>query len=147
METHKPSVQNMDNFKHDFRKAHLELRETGGEIDELGFHNANAIVDHMMERLQINEDERTSTATQHITELASANQGNSTMESQTHTLLAQFQALQIANPSNHGKNYGRGRGRRYGAVRGRGRTRPSALPTPKYCWNHGNCGHGSGECT
>ena len=33
-----------DNFKHDFRKAHLELRKTGGVIDELGLHNANAIV-------------------------------------------------------------------------------------------------------
>ena len=26
-------------------KAHLEIRETGGTIDELGFHNANVIVD------------------------------------------------------------------------------------------------------
>ena len=34
-----------DNFKHDFCEANLELRETGGTIDELGFHNANAIVD------------------------------------------------------------------------------------------------------
>ena len=34
-----------DNFKQDFREAHLELRETGGTIYELGFHNANAIVD------------------------------------------------------------------------------------------------------
>ena len=70
-----------DNFKHDFREAHLELRETGFTIDELGFHSANAIVDQMMVRLQVDEDERTATATQHATKLASANQANATMES------------------------------------------------------------------
>ena len=70
-----------DNFKHDFRKAHLELRETRGTIDELGFYNANTIVDQMMARLQINEDDCTATATsiQKITELTSANQANATM--------------------------------------------------------------------
>ena len=61
------------NFKHDFRKARLELRETGGTIDELGFHNANAIVKQMMARLQVDKDERTSTATQHATTLTSTN--------------------------------------------------------------------------
>ena len=38
------------NLKHNFRGAHLELRETGGTIYELGFHNAKAIVDQMMAR-------------------------------------------------------------------------------------------------
>ena len=42
-----------DNFKYDFREAHLELRETEGTIDEIGFHNANAIVDQVMARLQV----------------------------------------------------------------------------------------------
>ena len=28
-----------------------------------------------------------------------------------------------------------------------GRGQPLAPPTLKYCWNHGNCAHGSGECT
>ena len=37
-------------------KAHLELIETGGTIDELGFHNANAIMDQMMARLQVYKD-------------------------------------------------------------------------------------------
>ena len=64
MEAQKPSVKNWDNFKHDFRDAPLELRETGGTIDALVFQNANAIVDQMMARLQINKDKRTSTATQ-----------------------------------------------------------------------------------
>ena len=70
----------------------LQIMEflTGGTIDELGFHNANAIVDHMMTRLQVDEDERATTATQHATTLASANQANTTMESQMQTLLAQF---------------------------------------------------------
>ena len=45
-----------DNLKHDSRKAHLELRETGRTIDKMDFHNANAIVDQMMARLQIDED-------------------------------------------------------------------------------------------
>ena len=98
-------------------KTHLELRETGGTIDELGFHNANTIVDQMMARLQINKDERTATATQHATEIASVNQANATMDSQMQTLLTQVQALQLANPPNHGSNYGRERG----AGRGCGR--------------------------
>ena len=78
-----------DNFKLDFREAHLELRETGGIIYELGFYNANAIVDQMMARLQVYKDECTATATQHATKLASANQANATMESPIQTLLAQ----------------------------------------------------------
>ena len=49
--------------------------------------------------LQINKDECTATATQHATELASANQANTTMESQMQTLLTQVQALQLANTS------------------------------------------------
>ena len=67
MEAHKPSVQRWEIFKHDFREAHLELKETGGTIDELGFHNTNVIVDQMMARLQIDKDERTATATQQAT--------------------------------------------------------------------------------
>ena len=51
------------NFKHDFRKTHLELLETGGSINELGFHNTNAIVDQMMTRLQVDKHKRTATAT------------------------------------------------------------------------------------
>ena len=69
------------NFKHDFHKAHLELLETGGTIDEIRFHNANAVVDQKMARLQVDEDERVAKATQHATALASANQTNATMES------------------------------------------------------------------
>ena len=59
-----PSVQNLGNFKLDLNEAHLELRETGGTIDAMGFHNTNAIVYQMMARLQIYGDERTATATQ-----------------------------------------------------------------------------------
>ena len=70
------------NFKHDLREARLELRETGGTINELGFHNANAIVNQMMVRLQVDKDKRVATATQHATALTSANQANATMESQ-----------------------------------------------------------------
>ena len=40
-----------DKFKHNFREAQLELRETGGTIDELLFHSANAIVNQMMVHL------------------------------------------------------------------------------------------------
>ena len=134
-----------DNFKHDFRKAQLELRETGCTIDELGFHNANAIVDQMMVRLQVDKDERTDTSTQHATALASTNQSNSTMELQMQTLLVQVQALQLYNTPNHGSNYGRGRSR--GAGRGRGCAQPSAQHTPKYCWTHGNFNNSSEECT
>ena len=93
MEAHKPRVKTWDNFKHDFRKAHLELRETGGTIDALGFQNANAIVYQIMVRLQINKYERPATAKQHATKLASANQANTTMESQMQNLLNQVQAL------------------------------------------------------
>ena len=100
-------------------KAHFELRETGGKIDELGFHNTNAIVDQMMARLQVDEYERTATATQHATELASAKQANATMESQMKNLLDQVQDLQLANTPNYGNKYGRGR------------AQPSAPPTPK----------------
>ena len=70
-----------ENFKHDSREDHLELRETGGIIDKLVFANANAIMEHMMERLQIDEDKRTATATQHATKIASANQSKATIES------------------------------------------------------------------
>ena len=62
-------------------KAHLELRETGGTIDKLGFHNASVIVGLMMARLQVDEDEHTATATQHATKIAPTNQANATMES------------------------------------------------------------------
>ena len=79
-----------ENFKHDFRKTHLEIRETGGTINELGFHNANAIVNQMMARLHVENDERAATATQHANALASANQANSTMEPHIQTLLSQF---------------------------------------------------------
>ena len=72
----------------------------------------------MMARLQIDKDERTDTATQHATTVASANQANTTMESQIQTLLAQAQALQLVNTSNHGINYGRGRIRSDGLGRG-----------------------------
>ena len=78
-----------DNFKHYLREAQLELRETGGMLVKLGSHNSNAIVDQMMARLQIVKDGRTATATQHATELASANKSNATMESQMQTLLSQ----------------------------------------------------------
>ena len=71
-----PSYKTWDNFKHDFREAHLELRETGGTIDKLEFHNVNAIIDKMMARLQIDEDEGTATATQDATKLTSANLAN-----------------------------------------------------------------------
>ena len=130
-----------ETFKHDFCEANFELRDTGGTIDELGLHNANAIVDQMMAHLQIDKDERTATATQHSTKLASTNQANTMMESQMQTLLTQVQAFQFANTPNHGNNYGRGRG--CGAGRGRGCVQPSDPPTPKYCWNHGNGGDGS----
>ena len=62
------------NFKHDFHEAHLEIRETGGTIDELGFYNANTIVDHMMPRLQVDKDKRAAIDTQHTTALVSAKQ-------------------------------------------------------------------------
>ena len=52
-----------DNFKHDFHEAHLELQETGGTINELGFLNINAIVNQIMARLQVDENERAATAT------------------------------------------------------------------------------------
>ena len=84
----------------------------------------------MMVRLQVDEDERASTATKHATTLVSVNQDNTTMELQMQTLLAQVQALQLTNTPNHGINYGRGRGR--GAGRGRGRSQPSAPRNPKY---------------
>ena len=96
-----------ENFKHDFREYHLELRETGGTIDELGFHNANAVVDQMMARLQVDEDEHTATATQHTTKRVSANQDSTTMELQMQILLAQVQALQLDNTPHNGRNYGR----------------------------------------
>ena len=88
MEAHKKAYKTWDNFKHDFREANLELRETGGTIDELGFHNANAIVDQTMARLQDDKDKRTATATQHATEIASENQANAKMESHMQTLLS-----------------------------------------------------------
>ena len=86
-----------------------------------------------MARLQVDKDEHAATATQHANALASANQANTTMESQMQTLLAQFQALQLANTPSHGINYGRGRGRGRGAGRGRGRSQPLAPRTLKYC--------------
>ena len=135
-----------DNFKHDFREAHLKLRETGERIDKLGFHNTNAIVDQMMARLQIDEDERIATATQHATELASASQANASMESQMQNLLTQIQTLQLANTPNHGNNYGcgsgRGRGRGRSARRSHRCALPSAPPTPNFFWSQRNCGHG-----
>ena len=85
-----------------------------------------------MVRLQVEEDKRAGAATQHATKIASANQANTTMESQMQTLLAQVQALQLYNTPNHGINYGRGRGHRRGSSRGRGRDQPSSPRTPKY---------------
>ena len=96
----------------------------------------------MMARFQVYEDKGADTATQYATELVFVNQDNATMELQMQTLLAQVQALQLANTPNHGSNYGRVHGHGRGAGRGSGRARPSAPPTPKYFWTHGNCGHG-----
>ena len=56
-----------DNSKHNFREAHLELKDTGVTIDKLGLHNDNVIVDQIIARLQMDEDERTAIATQHAT--------------------------------------------------------------------------------
>ena len=114
-------------------------------MDELGSHNANVILDQMMARIQLDGDERTAIATKNATKLASANQANATMESKMKTLLAQVQALQLANTPNHVRNYGRGR--RRGTGRGRGRALPSSQPTPKYCCTQGNCRHVSKKCT
>ena len=122
-----PEYKTWDNFKHAFQEAHLELRETGGMIDKLRFHKSNVIVDQMMERLQIDEDERTATATLHATEIASTNQANTATESQMQIPPSQVQALQLANTHGHqthyGKNLGCGRGHRRGrdASRGTGR--------------------------
>ena len=121
----------------------------------MGFHNANAIVDQMMVHLQIDEDECTATATQHATELASANQANATMDSQVQTLLSQVQSLQISNThgnqTNHGETFGRRRSRvrGLGASRGtrRGCTQSSTPLTPKYFWTRGNFSHGVDEFT
>ena len=98
----------------------LKGLELGEESLNLGLQNANAIVDQVVARLQIDEDESTATATQHSTEISSANQANSTMKSQIQTLLTQFQALQIANTPNDGKIYGCGHGRGRGCGSGRG---------------------------
>ena len=138
-----------DNLKHDFRKAHLELQEIGGTINKIGFHNANVIVDQIMARLQVDKDERVTTATQQANTLTSSNQANETMELQMQTLLSQVQALQLANTPNHGRNYSRGcgSGRGRGASRGRGRSQTLAPRTPKYCCTHGNYNHCSEECT
>ena len=57
-----PAYKNWKHFKNNFWEAYLELRETGGTIDELGLQNANAIVYQIMVRLQIDEYERTGTA-------------------------------------------------------------------------------------
>ena len=84
-------------------KAHLEIRETGGTIYELGFHNTNDIVYQMMARLQIDKYKPIATATQHATKLASANQSIATMYSQMQILLSRFHALLLANTPNHGK--------------------------------------------
>ena len=46
-----------------------------------------------MVRLQVEEDKRAGAATQHATKIASANQANTTMESQMQTLLSQVLAL------------------------------------------------------
>ena len=60
----------------------------------------------MIERLKVNKEEHAATATQHATALASANQDNATMESQMQTILAQVQALNLANTPNYGSNCG-----------------------------------------
>ena len=67
------AYKNWEIFKHDFQEAHLELRETGGTIDEISFHNANAIIYQMMVRLKIDEDKCAAAAAQHATELTSTN--------------------------------------------------------------------------
>ena len=145
-----PAYKTWDNFKHDCRESHLELRETGGTIEELGFHNTNTIIYQMMARLQIDKDKCTSTSTQHATKLASANKVNTTMESQMKNLLSQVQALKLANTYGHQTNHGNNfecelghrhrRGPNRGTVRGRGRS--STPNTPNYCWTQGNCAHG-----
>ena len=84
-----------------------------------------------MARPQVDQDERKATGTQHATELASANQANATMDTKMQNLLAQVQALQLANTPTNGSNYGRGRSHRHAAGRGHGRARLSAPPTPK----------------
>ena len=89
-------------------------------------------MDQMMARLQVDEEKRTATATQHASELASANQAKATMESQMKTILSQVQALHLANNPNHGNNYDGSRGRRRGAGRGCGGAQPSDPPTLKY---------------
>ena len=122
-------------------------------IKKVRLHNANVIVDQMMARLQIDEDKRTATVTQHATRLAYVNQANATMEYQMKTLLCQVQNLQLAKThkkqTNNGSNFGcgRGRGRGNGASRGTGRGQSSTPSNPKYCWTHGNFAHRSEKYT
>ena len=126
-----PEYKTWDNFKHAFQEAHLELRETGGTIDELGFHRANVILDQMIARLKNDEEKRTSTATQHATDVTSTNQANGTMETKMQNLLSQVQDLQLAithgKQTNHRNNFVRRHGHSYGrgrsASRGTGRRR------------------------
>ena len=102
-----PAYKTWDNFKHKFQEDHLDFRETGRTIDKLGFHNINAIVDQIMARLQIDEDERTSNASQHATKLASTNQTNATMVPQMQNILSQVHALQLANTHKNQTNHGK----------------------------------------
>ena len=148
-----PAYKTWENFKQEFREAHLELRETGRTIDELGFHNSNAIVDQRMVHPQIDKDECAATDTHHATKFASVNQANATMESHIKTILYQVQALQFTNThghqTNHRKSFGRrrGRGRGCGSSKVTGYRQSSTPTTPKYCWTHRNCAHGSEGCT
>ena len=61
----------------------------------------------MMARLQIDEDEFTTTTIQRATKISSSNQTNTTMEYQIKTILYQVQDLQLTNTHGNQTSHGK----------------------------------------
>jgi hypothetical protein len=151
-------------FKDHFKRAQKDIKKSQPTItaDSLGFHevnNASAIADQVIDRLTIQQDEATTITAESLAEhqmeqqlanMANSTQQNSQMIEQMTALATTISTLQAQVNSNQsrGRSSGGGGGRGGGRGRSSGRGRGAGPRSPpRYCWTHGNCAHGSAECS
>jgi hypothetical protein len=87
---------------------------------------------------------------QQLANMANSTHQNTQMLEQMTALASTISTLQAQVNSNqsHGRSSGGGGGRGGGRGRSNGRGRGAGPRSPpRYCWTHGNCAHGSAECS
>ena len=123
------------NFKTHFKEAQKPLRMTGGTVNELGLHGANAMVEQIIDgiRQQSVLEQDTITDTQmnaqfeHIANVAAQ---NATLFEKMTEMITQMKEIQ--------KEVLPGR-----KPTDRGKREPKQK---QYCWTHGSCAHAGKDC-